>query len=284
MEDGQEYPIHPVALLSPDKSPEEQALLEEDIAEQGQLVPIPRWHLQIIDGRHRLYACLKLGIEPRFEEIPEDANVLKQVIARHFRGRHMSESQKAAYVAELCLWSTSGRPRADDENSALMQSLTVKEAAKLGGVCPRLVSYAKKVVSPEGNAVPELRKALRQGQVKAIDAHNVMEESAEVQLKALHLVIEGKARTVSRAVRQVKQESPPRAAEQYTSIQMRPIRDAVTLHSVPVEDLHAIVPQASMDAIITKVHHGKDLLASCRKVSEFAVHALQDRGCWSSSV
>ena len=72
MENTQEYPIHPVAFLSPDRTPEEQALLEESISQLGQAVPITRWRGQIVDGRHRLYACQKLGIEPRFEDLPDD--------------------------------------------------------------------------------------------------------------------------------------------------------------------------------------------------------------------
>ena len=279
MENTQEYPIHPLAFLSPDRTPEEQALLVESISQLGQVVPITRWRGQIVDGRHRLYACQKLGIEPRFEHLPDDADVLGHVMARQVLGRHMSDSQMAAYVAELCLWSTPGRPRADDENSAEMPSLTQDQAAKLGRVSTRLVGYAKQVVSPASTAIPELRQALRQGQVNAIDACRVLSEPPEVQQKALDLVINGKARTISRAVRQVKQATDqPKDAEQPPSTQIRLIRDAVTLHSVPVEDLHAIVPEASVDAIITKVHQDKDLFASCKKLSAFAVHALKDGG------
>ncbi len=62
MENTQEYSIHPLALLSPDRTPEEQAVLVESISELDQLVPITRWGNQIVDGRHRLHACNELGL------------------------------------------------------------------------------------------------------------------------------------------------------------------------------------------------------------------------------
>ena len=279
MENTQEYPIHPLAFLSPDRTPEEQALLEESISQLGQVDLITRWRKQIVDGRHRLYACQKLGIEPEFEDLPDDADVLGHVMARQVLGRRMSDSQMAAYVAELCLWSTPGRPRADDENSAFLPSLTQDQAAKLGRVSTRLVGYAKSVVSPESTAVPELRQALRQGQVNAIDACGVLSEPPEVQLNALDLVINGKARTISRAVRQVKQATlPPEDAEPRAAITVSDFRDTITLHAAGIGDLHDLVPAGSVDAVITHPPASQKGVESCSQIAAFAAHALRETG------
>ena len=279
MENTQEYPIHPLAFLSPDRTPEEQALLVESISQLGQVDLITRWRKQIVDGRHRLYACQKLGIEPEFEDLPDDADVLGHVMARQVLGRRMSDSQMAAYVAELCLWSTPGRPRADDENSAEMPSLTQDQAAKLGRVSTRLVGYAKSVVSPESTAVPELRQALRQGQVNAIDACGVLSEPPEVQQKALDLVINGRARTISRAVRQVKQATlPPEDAEPRAAITVSDFRDTITLHAAGIGDLHDLVPAGSVDAVITHPPASQKGVESCSQIAAFAAHALRETG------
>ena len=64
----EEYSIHPLAHLSRDRTAEEQAELVEDIRIHGQLVLILRWQGQVIDGRHRLAACLEAGVEPRFQD------------------------------------------------------------------------------------------------------------------------------------------------------------------------------------------------------------------------
>ena len=200
-------------------------------------------------------------------------------MARQVLGRHMSDSQMAAYVAELCLWSTPGRPRADDENSAEMPSLTQDQAAKLGRVSTRLVGYAKQVVSPESTAVPELRQALRQGQVNAIDACRVLSEPPEVQQKALDLVINGKARTISRAIRQVKRDTlPPEDAEPRAAITVSDFRDTITLHAAGIGDLHDLVPAGSVDAVITHPPASQKGVESCSQIAAFAAHALRETG------
>ena len=110
MENPQEYNIHPLLLQLTDGTPEERAALVEDIGLQGLLVPITRLGKWIVDGRRRLDACELAGVEPRFEDLSEEADPVRQIVARNFNRRHMTPSQKAAFAALLSQLSTPGRP------------------------------------------------------------------------------------------------------------------------------------------------------------------------------
>jgi ParB-like chromosome segregation protein Spo0J len=61
------YRVHPVASLFPLLEGQEFEELCEDIESVGQKVPIVVHEGMLLDGRNRLRACLKLGIEPIVE-------------------------------------------------------------------------------------------------------------------------------------------------------------------------------------------------------------------------
>ena len=63
---GQEYPISEYALLFPDMDPGDYGGLVASIRVNGLLEPIAVWRGEIIDGRHRVRACLEAGVESRF--------------------------------------------------------------------------------------------------------------------------------------------------------------------------------------------------------------------------
>lgn len=115
--------------------------------------------------------------------------------------------------------------------------------------------------------------------VGAIDAAGVRNRPPEVQRRAVDLVVNGKFRTVKRAVERVERDiAQHENAKKREAIRSSPTRDTVTLHSAAVEDLHGLVPQASVDAVITRVGATKDVFAFCQDLSAFAAHALNDTG------
>jgi hypothetical protein len=65
-----DWELHPACVNMPPLEPAEFAKLRDSIRELGQLEPIVRWGSDgsVLDGRHRLAACVELGVEPRFEE------------------------------------------------------------------------------------------------------------------------------------------------------------------------------------------------------------------------
>jgi hypothetical protein len=66
---------HPINDALPKITAEDYANLIEQIHKRGQLLPIVRWEGLILDGMNRLNACKELGIEPVFEDWPEDADM-----------------------------------------------------------------------------------------------------------------------------------------------------------------------------------------------------------------
>ena len=64
---GCPYPISFLALAFPPLSPARYARLLASIRAHGLRRPIVVWRGQVIDGLHRLKACLEAGVEPRYE-------------------------------------------------------------------------------------------------------------------------------------------------------------------------------------------------------------------------
>ena len=91
--------VHPVADLFPMLADDELQLLADDIAERGLVQPIVLDSAgRVLDGRNRLAACAKAGVEPTFttyEGDDPDGYSLAVNIAR----RHMTASQRAITIA-----------------------------------------------------------------------------------------------------------------------------------------------------------------------------------------
>ena len=201
------YILSPMALLFPELSPSEFQQMVESIAQRGLQNPITRWRGQIIDGRHRYEACLLAGVEPRFQDLPDDANPLELVMDQNASRRHMSESQRAIAAHKLFEassgdWAALGLPGV----SANLQRFSLAAAAERFNVSRRSVSHAGKVTGRDSRAVPALQQAAEQGTVTVSDASRAVNQPPEIQLRALELVHRGTARTIAGAVKRVLQE------------------------------------------------------------------------------
>ena len=279
MENVQEYPVHRLALLFPPLSPEQYEALVASIMALGLLDPIIVWQGQIIDGLHRQRACKEAGVQPRHELLDDDADPVQYVIAKNGTRRDMDESQRAVVAHELSQWSAPGRPRENDGNCSDVNSFTQVQAAKALRVGRTMVSYARRVLSDDGPAVPELRQAVREWKVKISDAARVAKKAPEIQRRALALLEEGGAKTITRAVRQVEREiADAEEAEVRESILTLALGDTVTLHTATVAALQTLVPPGSIDIIITHPPETEDFLPSFSDLAAFAAHALKDPG------
>ena len=250
------YPISFLALMFPPLSPARYARLKASITAHGLRHPIVVWMGQVIDGVHRLRACLEAGIEPRYEFLDKDANPLEYLADTNIPLRNMDQNEKAQTAYLMSQHSTPGRPRTTDENSANLRSITQEEAAKLVGVSPRLVSDASRVLSEDSTAVPALREAVTQWRVRCSDAARVVERPPEVQNRAVNLVVKGEVKTVRRAVERVEPEtSMARDAETLADLLGRPLDETITLHTAAVSDLYGLVTAGSVDVILTHPPH-----------------------------
>ena len=133
-----DYPISEYATLFPDMDPGDYGRLVASIRDHGLLEPIAVWRGQVIDGRHRLRACLQARVDARFFHLDEDIDPVQYVLAMNRARRHLDASQRALIAYELCRDSRPGGDRRSDDyqrstdHSAKMPNgLTQKQAAEL---------------------------------------------------------------------------------------------------------------------------------------------------------
>ena len=106
------YQFHPLADLFPMFNPADLKELAADIKANGQQVPIvlleDRGEMKVLDGRNRMKACEKLGIDPvtiTFDElqrtvIAPNTKPVDYVISLNLKRRHLSDTQREAIAAE----------------------------------------------------------------------------------------------------------------------------------------------------------------------------------------
>lgn len=87
--------VHPAASMF---SIDEETLAEliDDIRERGQQDPIRLSHdREIVDGRSRLEACRRLGIEPKYEVLPDGIDIEAFIFSANVLRRSLSAGQRA---------------------------------------------------------------------------------------------------------------------------------------------------------------------------------------------
>ena len=172
---------HPIADVWPMMDEDKLKELAEDIAKNGQLVPVWLYEGKILDGRNRWAACKIAGVEPKTKEYTGDEPTAFAV-SLNDRRRHMNKGQLAAVAAELEPFfakdaaarrkATEGRPRKDHEKlvanlpPVLPEPKARQEAAKSVGVGDRYVQDAKKVKTE----APEVFERLKAGKITMQDA------------------------------------------------------------------------------------------------------------------
>ena len=259
--------------------PAQYAHLRDSIRDRGLHNPIVLWRGEVIDGFHRLRACIEVGVEPKYRVLADDEDPIAHVVDLNIALRNMTPNEKALTAHLMSQFSTPGRPRSPQENGATLRNITQGEAAKLVGVSPRLVSDASRVLSPDGTAVPAVQEAVRQRRVKASDAAKVVGHPPEVQERAMELVDRGETKTIKAAVKRVEEEMV-KAEHATASEEMlaRPLDDTVVLYTATVADLHDLVTAGSVDAVISHPPHAEEALPLLADLAGFAAHALKPSG------
>lgn len=96
-----EYPVHPAAEVFPLMTEQVYAEFKEDIRLHGQREKIIVRGKELIDGRHRLRACLELGIEPVWSELPKTEDPIAWIVSHNRHRRHETTAQRALVAAKL---------------------------------------------------------------------------------------------------------------------------------------------------------------------------------------
>ncbi len=276
---GCPYPISFLALAFPPLSPAQCSRLLASIIAHGLIHPIVVWRGQVIDGLHRLKACLEAGVEPRYEILDDDADPFQYLAGVNVPHRDMTQNDKARLAYDMSQYSKPGRPRATDENSAHVRNITQGEAAELVGVSKRLVSDASRVLSDDSTAVPALQETVRERLVGCRDAAMVVDQPREVQIRGMELMAQTEVRTMKRAVARVESEiALAEEAAALADILARPLDETITLHTATVADLHGLVTAGSLDAVISYPPLTEEALPLLSGLASFAAHALADTG------
>ena len=261
------------------KSPEEYASLRESIREWGLRHPILLWHGLIFDGFHRLRACLELGIEPRFEVLPDDSDPLEIVADMTTNGRNLNETARAAAALVAMGRPKPGRPRGSRKNGANLRGSRTREwAATKFGVSKGTITKVAKILDPAGVAIPDLRRAVREGSLAADDAVRALKETPEVQRQAMDMISGGKATKFARAVAIVKRNMNGVETASAEIPWAVAAKADVALHASTVAGLKDLVDPGTVDRIITFPPAGgnhRDLMAD---LAGFAAHSLKQSG------
>ena len=111
--------VSPLAGIFPPMTEDEYARLEQSIREVGVLEEITLWRWTVIDGVHRLRACLRLGVKPQFSSLPDDADPLAHVIGKNDSRRALAPWQRPIAAFRASESSRVGRPRSSGENAQI---------------------------------------------------------------------------------------------------------------------------------------------------------------------
>jgi hypothetical protein len=96
----QGYKIHPLAQKVPEMTGSEYRQLKESIQSTAQTSPILIHNGEIIDGRHRLKACLELGFEPWIKEYDGDKSIAQFILSTNIR-RNLTKLQRHQLFADF---------------------------------------------------------------------------------------------------------------------------------------------------------------------------------------
>ena len=135
---------------------------------------------------------------PCHPQKPFVEQLLEPGLAASIGARELKRAAIEPNPNKLSAWSAPGRPPKGN-GANLHNSFTWREAAALLRVSGRTVAHAARVLSEDSPAAPAGRLAVEQGRVTVSDASRVMDEPAEVQLRALERVTGGGSRNLAGA-------------------------------------------------------------------------------------
>ncbi len=199
--------VHPVATIFPMISGDRLDELAEDIRQNGLHEAI--WldcKGRVIDGRNRLAACSRAGVEPAFRTWSGDGSLVAFVLSQNMHRRHLTTSQRAlaaaraaeAYKAEAHERQTAGtNPPA---NLPAAQGGEWRERAGADfGVSARSVQHAADVLA---SGDTELIDAVDGGEVAVSAGAAIAKVTPRERKKALA----GGRKEVAKAAREVRKK------------------------------------------------------------------------------
>ena len=212
---------------------------------------------------------------------------MQHVLSNNRFRRHDTKSQMAIAAVKVYLishglsWSV--KQNAENKHSEFanlqIQVLIQDQAASMIGVSKRMFFHAIRLYEPGSNASESLKLAAELGSLNVSDASRVVDELNEVQNAAVGLVLNDKFKTVLSAVREIHRgRAQPTVPDTLIPESWRSPRGNVVLYNCIIEELQALVPPDSVDAIITGVPDEDGAPQTLRRLASFAAHALKPDG------
>jgi len=169
--------FHPLANIFPLLEGAEFDALAADIKARGLRQAVTVFEGLIIDGRNRVRACEAVGVDCRYETLPEDIDPVGFVISMNVPRRHLSDSQRSYVAAKLASIGWGG-----DRSKSPNGDLTTVQAAEALHVAKRSVERARVVYE---RATDGLKTALERGLIPVATASGLAELSEDDQREIL---------------------------------------------------------------------------------------------------
>jgi hypothetical protein len=220
------YEIHEVARLFPPMSEKEFAAFKANVkANNGLTDPIVLYQGKVIDGRHRMRACVELGLPIPTREWDGKGSLLAFVVSQNLARRHLKEPQRAMVAALLAVAAqavsehhlTEVQPLQDkDLSDGASLRPTHAMAAKLCCVSERSVDSAVRIIRL---GAPELLATVQAGKMTIATASDLAELPHDQQVKLL-----AKSRgEINDVVRGIREERERKKRAEEGKIPLRPI-------------------------------------------------------------
>jgi len=125
------WKAHPYADLFPMMTEGELEALAEDIRENGLRNPVVRYQDAILDGRNRLMACERAGVDPRFEDyVGSEEEAFALVESLNVQRRDLTAGQRALVAAKVWLMNGDHKPGPKSSQSATISLKTIAKRYK----------------------------------------------------------------------------------------------------------------------------------------------------------
>jgi hypothetical protein len=253
--------------------------MSADIKARGQEEPIVLFEGKVLDGRRRQIACYKAGVTPKVVKYKGD-DPLGFVVSKNLHRRHLGEGERAMVASKIANLKN-GRPKKTPSPEGVSENghpkktpspegvsgkgTSTAEAAKLMNVSESAVERAKAV----NKGTVELQEAVKAGDITLTDAAKVASEPAEIQVKAVEAVKEGKAKTAAEAAKEIKASMQDKAG-----------------HDVPEVSSAAFANLAkfeALDSIVRQLQKGIDELSQLPGGEQLRRH-LQPTGAEGKTI
>ena len=90
------YPISPLARMFPPLDPPRYRHLLASIRARGLQTPIVVWRGEIIDGAHRLQACIEAGVEPKYNFLEDHEDPYEYLADVNMPFRDMTQNEESS--------------------------------------------------------------------------------------------------------------------------------------------------------------------------------------------